>query len=477
MAEFYRFRSMKYLLGEEYQELENQAIYFASSEELNDPMEDFRDIVWIGDKVVWTNLFKHYVYCLHQACLLFGIAGGSRKLDAGNISIFGRWDEMPTPQAKTLFEDIWERCLNVPKIREIIEVLANTKRKIRYLELGYYLRRVHFFFLAEILRSYIAHQFLAESEMPPFLEESEEDDIERLLTLIMLAEEVQDEKQLDVAFFVCEMRENNLRIKQQYYSREISARISQENNQLVMFDFPTVYLNELERLLWSKWYAACFTASYHNSSVWGHYADNHKGACLIFEALGTNDTYSLALNKIGSKGLRNMTFHRVSYAHKAGEVDFFRYIGRLPVSALKELWYTDQEGNISESATHLESDDDGDSWRENYWNFFYRDITIKTGDWSYEQEYRLILEGDYSKLDENKNRTLTYNFNSLKGIIFGIKTSEEDKLRIIKIIEKKCREINRTDFKLFQAYYSPEHGDIRKYEVEWVFSDVNDNES
>ena len=48
MAEFYRFRSMKYLLGEEYQELENQAIYFASPKELNDPMEGFRDIVWIG---------------------------------------------------------------------------------------------------------------------------------------------------------------------------------------------------------------------------------------------------------------------------------------------------------------------------------------------------------------------------------------------------------------------------------------------
>ena len=477
MAEFYRFRSMKYLLGEEYQELENQAIYFASQKELNDPMEGFRDIVWIGDKIVWTNFFKHYVYCLHQTYFLFRIAGGSRKLDAGYISIFGRWDEMPTTQAKTLFDDVWVNSLNVPKIREIIEALANTKRKIRYMELGYYLRVLHSFFLAEILKSYIAHQLLAESEMPAMLEELDATVIKMLLTSIMLTKEAEDEKQLDVAFLVCEMSDNNERILQQYYGRKISNKILQENNQLVIFDFPKVYLNELERLLWSKWYTASFVVSYHNSSVWGHYGDNHKGACLIFEALKTDRTNSLALTRTTGKGFREMTFHKVSYADKAGEVDFFRSIGRLPVSALKELWYTDQEGNISECASHLESDDDGDSWRKNYWNNFYRDITIKTCDWAYEQEYRLILEGDYSKLDENKNRTLTYNFNSLKGIIFGIKASDEDKLRIIKIIEGNCRENNRADFKLFQAYYSPEHGDIRKYEVKWLFSDVNDTES
>ena len=50
MAEFFRFRSVDALLGK-YQELEKQTIYFASPEELNDPMEGFRDIVWSGDKL------------------------------------------------------------------------------------------------------------------------------------------------------------------------------------------------------------------------------------------------------------------------------------------------------------------------------------------------------------------------------------------------------------------------------------------
>ena len=51
----YRFRSMEYLLGDKYQELERKTIYFASPDQLNDPMEGFRDIMWSGDKIVWTN--------------------------------------------------------------------------------------------------------------------------------------------------------------------------------------------------------------------------------------------------------------------------------------------------------------------------------------------------------------------------------------------------------------------------------------
>ena len=64
--EVYRFRSIDRLLGED-QELEKKTIYFASPDQLNDPMEGYRDIVWRGDEIVWTNLFTHYVYCLHTS--------------------------------------------------------------------------------------------------------------------------------------------------------------------------------------------------------------------------------------------------------------------------------------------------------------------------------------------------------------------------------------------------------------------------
>ena len=260
----------------------------------------------------------------------------------------------------------------------------------------------------------------------------------------------------------------------QYNDDRTFTKILRQNNQLVIFDFPKVYIEQLERLLWPKWYTACFMKSYHNSSVWGHYGDKHTGACLIFETIETDNLNRLELNLATNSGNRTMPFHEVSYADKPGEIDFFRTICRLPVAALRKLWYTDREGNISECAAHIGPDGDEDAWRKSYWENFFHDIIIKASDWAYEQEYRLILEDSLSEFNNGSDRTLTYDFNSLKGIIFGIKTSDEDKRKIIEIIEKKCRRYNRTDFKFFQAYYFPENGEVRKYPIQLPFANSAD---
>ena len=134
MAEFYRFRSIDALLGK-HRELEEQAIYFASPEELNDPMEGLRDIVWNGDKIIWTNFFKHYIFCLNRCYLPLNITPNPGKLDVGDIPILERWDQIATPIEEILFDDIWDRFCNLPHIPEIIEALSNTRHKIRYREI------------------------------------------------------------------------------------------------------------------------------------------------------------------------------------------------------------------------------------------------------------------------------------------------------------------------------------------------------
>jgi hypothetical protein len=69
----YRFRSLDRLLTRG--ELQNQEIYFANPETLNDPMEGFRDIFWRGDEVVWENLFRHYLLSVDRAFSLLIILG------------------------------------------------------------------------------------------------------------------------------------------------------------------------------------------------------------------------------------------------------------------------------------------------------------------------------------------------------------------------------------------------------------------
>ena len=55
-----------------------------------------------------------------------------------------------------------------------------------------------------------------------------------------------------------------------------------------------------------------------------------------------------------------------------------------------KLWYTNEAGKVSAS---VPSDMDQQSWRKRYWDAFYQDIILKSKDWGYEQESRLILKG------------------------------------------------------------------------------------
>ena len=466
----YRFRSMKYLLNDEYQELKNRTIYFASPEQLNDPMEGLRDIVWRGDKIVWTNFFKHYVYCLNASYPLHGTMIDPVELEADKLPIEGRWDRLLTPQEQR-FDRVWYMFHNLPKVSQMIEALSNTDRKITYGELEYYLRLIGSAVLVLIIHSSLDYQHMPESQRQQLTVQISNATRESLVSILIplaLFENATTENEVNALLREKAEIWNNERINRQLNNPDSAGKLDSMDQ--LSLDFPTVYLKAIEKLLWFDWRTACFTKGYHNSSVWGTYGDKHKGACLIFESAITDGSDHLELREGESKDVPASKFREIVYGGKLNEVDFFRSIGRETVDQLKERWYTDTEGNISECAAHIPRDgekdnDDTIAWRKNYWDSFYRDITSKTKDWKYEQEWRLILEDRSNGLSEEGNHTLTYDFNSLKGIIFGINASDKNRLEVIRIIQKKCEKYKRSDFKFYQAEYSPEAGDIRKYEI------------
>lgn len=463
---FYRFRSIDALL-DKYHELENQTIYFASPEELNDPMEGFRDIVWRGDSIVWTRLLKNYVDCLHGGYLLPRMRGGPKELDVNDLPILGRWNLIPEGQG--LFDDFWHRFYDLPYIREIIEALSSSSRGIRYRELRYYLRLVQFIVLQEISKFYTARGVMPQSA--PYQRKDalrNQASLRKILaTINRLEHETEEECNATLQKF--EAMDDSQRLYQQRQhnsTSKVSSEVLRKNNQLVIFDFPILYLKEFGRKLWPKWYTACFTQGYHNSSVWGNYADKHKGACLIFETVNIAEFNCLHLHPVTNEGVRTVPFFKVNYAKRPDEIDAFRYIGNLASNELIKLWFTDEDGIISKCVDNFQSGTDKGDYQKKYRDSFYRDVITKTKDWKYEREWRLILDNLSAGFDVEKNRALKYDFNSLKGIIFGVNTSDKHKTEIIDIIERKCNKHKRTDFKYYQAYYSPETGDIRKYEIQ-----------
>lgn len=244
------------------------------------------------------------------------------------------------------------------------------------------------------------------------------------------------------------------------------------NLHLLIYDFPEKYLSKLERAIFPPWYSASFLSDYSNSSLWGHYGENHRGVCLKFKTYEDTGSQGLKLGteyQYGSstaiRDLRTRPLKKINYHNQHPEIDFFRSIGRMTISELKTFWYSDGDNSLSECAAHLDNEHD---WREKYWGNFYESLTVKLNEWKFEQEYRLIIHGDLMDYTDKATRKLKYDFNDLESIIFGIKTTMADKIEIIKIVEGKCKASNRKSFDFQQAYYSKKTGNIKTLKLDLV---------
>jgi hypothetical protein len=144
MSTFYRFRSVERLLGDEFQELANQSIFFASPEQLNDAMEGYRDFFWSGDLIVWKNFFRHYLRCLQHAFALLIMHGDSlRMISMNELPIFCAADEFPTEEYRKLAQEISQLFLGREDVIKYITAMANSGGKIRRDELKYHLNYLH----------------------------------------------------------------------------------------------------------------------------------------------------------------------------------------------------------------------------------------------------------------------------------------------------------------------------------------------
>ncbi len=458
--EFYRFRSINSLLGN-YKELEHQSIYFAEPKSLNDPMEGYRDIYWEGDFVVWRNLFKNYLLCLEKVCSLAIISGEEYPLTIDDIPIFSGEEDFPTDTYKKIFFNISQAFFENESINSLLESLSKRTVPVRTNELKFYLTAIHGLALEIIHIEYEKEKFIPirkaqtidmEEPLKNFLNNDFIGIIEQSYN-----KKESEQKLVDILLKASHSINDQLELINRF-NKIINDE--QKNRNFVLLDFPKNYLFQLEKLLFPNWYTACFMSECTNSSVWGHYGDNHRGVCLVFNSDAADDRKALKLKGIIGYGSRGKTygfssysFHPIDYKSGFGSIDFFRMIGRMSVNKLQSMWYT-LDDSVSKCAGEIFSDKD--NWRSKYWDSFYRDILIKSKDWSYENEYRLILSSTLDDFIDPRDRTLNYDFSSLKGIIFGINTKTEHKLEIMEIIERKCIENGRVDFKFYQARYSSE---------------------
>jgi len=148
-----------------------------------------------------------------------------------------------------------------------------------------------------------------------------------------------------------------------------------------------------------------------------------------------------------------MEAKKIEYDGEIIERNFFETFGRLSNNQII-TWLTGTNG-LSDC---MKAFSDVDSWKKTYWNVFETKYYKKLNAWKNEEEYRIIIDNTFGEYSDIQSRNLRYDIKALKGIIFGIKTSEFDKERIYNAINRVMPLYGQIKF--YQAEYDDEKQDI-----------------
>lgn len=466
MTHFFRFRSTDALLGR-YHELENQEIYFCAPDELNDPTEGFKDLTWRGDEIVWRNFFKHYLLCLMRSFLISALPGAEIEPMPSTAVILGSRASLPTDKLRAVHDNICTRFFATAGISDMIRSLGQYPYPLRRNALALCLRSAHGVGL-NCVSEELARISTSFKPIPLPAQPADTADliasVTEALTVTAKNEEGADSASFEALFSAGDFLQRQFELIN--YSH---AGTDDERKWLsIVQGFPVAYIEQLDHLVYSDWWVACFVADPTQAAMWGHYGDSHRGVCLKFKTANSdNQRPAINLRAItggygGPQGSglnygdRKLDFVEMNYVPKFVEVDFFRSIGVLPIPTLRDEWYSAEDGTLSSSGNQIFTDPDG--WRREYWQTFNSIAATKFQDWQYEKEHRILLTTALDFFEEKNNRKLKYHFSDLEGVIFGIKTSLADKIKIIDIVEAKCKAEGRTDFEFSQAAYDPVTG-------------------
>ena len=470
----YRFRSANALLGDivdegGFQELEKQTIYFALPHSLNDPMEGVYDAYWNGDEVLWENLFRNYALSLHWYVYLYLISDSYDHQEIRVNTIITETD-LPTDSFRDTYNIFYSRFSSDINTRDLSKKLAGNRISLRRESLIFLLFSCHTHALDKLFGVFNEKK-LCNIDLPiPSITNSHPKDIVDEWCRIKTENENSGSKdQIEIISSVC--NRINMQLELGILSRKKNG-CNAEKSINIFSRFPELYVDSfLKDLQFTPWRVACFSSDFTNSSMWGIYANDHKGAALVFRTEDKDQKrYFQIYGASGStKDGISSEVHAVSYQNRPPEIDSFLQMGVLPMKKIEQSWMLSKSNEVSVRLQEMTQDMEG--WRNEYWSNAIKRATWKHPDWFHENEQRLVITTGFT--GDPAPAPLTYNFTQLEGIIFGMKMTTEDKLKIISIIEMKCRAIGRKDFRFFQAYHSPSKGKMDVAELSLLAFDFS----
>ena len=439
----YHYRSIERALTE----IGDGTFYFATHNELNDPIEGYIKVFWMGDKFAWEGLLRNYIYNIALA-ILEHLSGRDMLYVSHKSSLLINVNILNNMQLEETLNDLGATFLADNEIQDLTTFYGQQRLEINEEGLRIILYLVHHKALKLCIAKYLelnlipkeiadnVLRLLAHDKMPrlPFDKMNENPPVSQLINII---------SQIGIGLL-----DDELELR--YIKNNIFSEEKQRRNWMAIFvDFPKSYIQQLKDMIYPENFVVCFSSKNNNSAMWGNYADHHKGVCLIYET----DKDDIIKIKQG-RDTFTLKAKPILYEGDLVKRNFFETFGRLTRAEVK-TWLTGADGSISSS---FEVFEDENQWRNEYWKMCEMKNYHKLKAWKDEQEYRIILSSTFYDFSTPESRILKYDPKCLKGVIFGLSTSEPDKKQIMdKLLENKD---NYTNFTFYQAEFDDEKQSI-----------------
>ena len=443
--QLYHYRSVESALAE----IGDGTFHFASRDELNDPIEGFLRVYWQGDKSAWEGLFRNYICSLYQAIEFYQLRADEEALHHQSlvIDIHAR-DHTPLGE---IWKRIGDQFTADPTIQRLAEFYGRNRLKISEKELRLILHFVHGIAAILCIKSRSDQKRMPEKMGNRLLELFSSEKLPfpfEMMDAGLLPEEYREKIAKTAADTIEDMRElhfihfgldEDISESEQEDSNERTAAGQLRSWMTVFVDFPKIYVNQLRGMVYPESLTVCFSIKNDDSAMWGHYAENHRGVCFVYDF---GDAFSVK-DERQSYPVRPQP---VCYEGELIERNFFETFGRLTIPQIRS-WLTGTDG-LSDCFSAFA---DEKTWRDNYWAAYEAKTYRKLKDWEYEQEHRVTLANIRNAFDTAESRNLKYDPEVLKGVIFGIRTSEYDKKQIMEKLQERREELR--DFVFYQAEY------------------------
>lgn len=434
-------------------EIKNGTFYFASREELNDPIEGHVKLYFQGDQLAWEGLLKNYICSLFISIERFLVVSPiidyhNKSLedilkDLNSTTVIVDIHHFDTVPLGKILKDLGIIFLNDESVQKLVSIYGSREEKCFSKELKLILRAVHYKAFNICIQHFKSNGFTINVPEMPSTSDFPFESLKKMnhSEWIKFAEEAEDS--------ITDMMEwlNSItKISQEYAT--INNQIPYNHKQhmtwaSIQVNFPKIYVERLQDVIYPNGYVVCFSTTPTDSAMWGNYAQNHQGICFIYE------TKTLNKQNFMQFGSRNLKVTKITYSKKVIERNFFTTFGRLTYAQIQS-WLTGKDGATSKLMDTF-SEESLVSWRNKYWNDYVEKFHRKNPAWKHEKEYRILLHDTFYQYDKKENRYLQYEPSSLKGIIFGINTSVDDKCEIIQTIQKAGDKFKNVEF--FQAEY------------------------